>query len=72
MAQFFNFKEDYYGLTESDIDKNIALYGFNIYTKNEKAMKEYTPLNVIYTYVCSGSAMLFRCGDRLWNSGSAY
>ena len=47
MAQFFNFKEDYYGLTESDIDKNIALYGFNIYTKNEKAMKEYTPLNVL-------------------------
>ena len=47
MAQFFNFKEDYYGLTESDIEKNIALYGFNIYTKNEKAMKCYTPVSVL-------------------------
>lgn len=47
MAQFFNFKEDYYGLTESDIEKNIALYGFNIYTKNEKILKGFSPINII-------------------------
>ena len=36
MAQFFNFKQDHYGLTESEVEKNIALYGFNTYTKNGK------------------------------------
>ena len=30
MAQFFNFKGDYFGLTESDVQKNIDLYGYNI------------------------------------------
>ena len=37
MAQFFNFKEDYFGLNDKDIQRNTELYGLNIYTKKEKA-----------------------------------
>lgn len=33
MAQFFNFEEDYFGLTDSEIQKRIDLYGLNTYTK---------------------------------------
>lgn len=36
MAQFFNFEEDYFGLTDSEIQKRIDLYGLNTYTKEEK------------------------------------
>lgn len=36
MAQFFNFEEDYFGLTDSEIQKKIALYGLNTYTKEGK------------------------------------
>lgn len=35
MAQFYNFKGDYYGLTDEDIKQNTEMYGFNIYKKNE-------------------------------------
>ena len=35
MAQFFNFKEDYFGLNDKDIQRNTELYGLNIYTKKE-------------------------------------
>lgn len=34
MAQFFNFEEDYFGLTDSEIQKKIELYGLNTYTKD--------------------------------------
>ncbi|MDE7229575.1 MAG: HAD family hydrolase [Oscillospiraceae bacterium] len=36
MAQFFNFEEDYFGLTDSEIQKKIDLYGLNTYTKESK------------------------------------
>ncbi len=36
MAQFFNFNEDYYGLTSEDVKKRLSIYGANIYTKNTK------------------------------------
>lgn len=42
MAQFFNFKEDYFGLTESDVQKNIDLYGYNIYTKKSSRGRDST------------------------------
>ena len=42
MAQFFKFKEDYYGLTESVIEKNIALYGFNTYNKEQEVSNKYS------------------------------
>lgn len=47
MAQFFNFKQDYYGLTESDVEKNIALYGFNTYTKNNKINVHFSPVKTL-------------------------
>lgn len=47
MAQFFNFKEDYFGLTESDVQKNIDLYGYNIYTKKEQPRERFNPGKVI-------------------------
>lgn len=36
MAQFFNFEKDYFGLTDSEIQKKIDLYGLNTYTKEGK------------------------------------
>ena len=47
MAQFFNFKQDYYGLTESEVENNIALYGFNTYTKKEKTNIHYSPVKTL-------------------------
>ena len=47
MAQFFNFKGDYFGLTESDVQKNIDLYGYNIYTKKEQPRERFNPGKVI-------------------------
>lgn len=47
MAQFFNFKQDHYGLTESEVEKNIALYGFNTYTKNGKKDARFSPVKVL-------------------------
>lgn len=42
MAQFFNFKEDYFGLTENEIEKNTKLYGLNIYTKSTKRVEKFS------------------------------
>lgn len=39
MAQFFNFEEDYFGLTDSEIQKKIELYGNNTYTKESDATR---------------------------------
>ena len=47
MAQFFNFKGDYFGLTESDIEKNTELYGYNIYTKSDKKQEGFSLLSVL-------------------------
>lgn len=38
----FNFKGDYFGLTESDVQKNIDLYGYNIYTKKSSRERDST------------------------------
>lgn len=49
MAQFFNFKGEYYGLTEADVERNTELYGYNIYSKSEKKPESFSPLKVILT-----------------------
>ncbi len=49
MAQFFNFKGDYFGLADADIEKNTELYGYNVYTKAEKKAEAFSPLKVILT-----------------------
>lgn len=46
MAQFFNFNEDYFGLTESEIEKNTKLYGLNIYSKNTKRAEKFSYADV--------------------------
>lgn len=42
MAHFFNFKQDYFGLTESEVEKNLSLYGMNTYNKNQKAFQSFS------------------------------
>ncbi len=47
MAQFFNFKDDYFGLTDADIERNTELYGYNIYTKSEKRQESFSLVSVL-------------------------
>lgn len=47
MAQFFNFKEDYFGLNDKEIERNTELYGLNIYTKKETQRESFDPGRVI-------------------------
>lgn len=49
MAQFFNFKEDYFGLNDKDVERNTELYGLNIYTKKEKKTDKTEPVKVIFS-----------------------
>lgn len=49
MAQFFNFKEDYFGLTDKEVEKNTELYGLNVYTKKEKPQECFNPGKVIFS-----------------------
>ncbi len=34
MAKFFNFEQDYFGQTDSEVNKKLSLYGLNTYTKD--------------------------------------
>ncbi len=47
MAQFFNFKDDYFGLSDSDIERNTELYGYNVYTKKESKQDSFSPVSVL-------------------------
>lgn len=47
MAQFLNFKQDYSGLTDKDIEKQTEMYGLNIYTKNARHKEKFSYLDVI-------------------------
>lgn len=49
MAQFFNFKGDYFGLNDKDIERNTELYGLNVYTKREKEKDHYEPTRLIFS-----------------------
>lgn len=57
MAQFFNFKGDYFGLTDEEVESKAELYGYNIYTKNEKkrdgfsVVKTVLSPNVIFMFI---------------------
>ncbi|MBD5130703.1 MAG: cation-transporting P-type ATPase [Ruminococcaceae bacterium] len=33
MAKFFNFEEEYFGLTDNEIEEKLSMYGLNTYTK---------------------------------------
>ncbi len=47
MAQFFNFREDYYGLTEKEIEKNTAMYGLNKYSKRDRLRAAFSPVKTL-------------------------
>lgn len=42
MAQFFNFNQDYYGLTAEEIDNKLSMYGLNTYYKDDKLKKSFS------------------------------
>ncbi len=42
MAQFFDFEQDYYGLTDVEIEKKLSMYGLNTYNKDEKIKKTFS------------------------------
>lgn len=42
MAQFFNFEQDYFGLTEEEIENKLSMYGFNTYYKDDKIRKSFS------------------------------
>lgn len=43
MAQFLNFKGDYTGITNSEAEENLRMYGFNSETKLDEDGKGYNP-----------------------------
>lgn len=47
MAKFFNFEEDYFGLTASDIEKKLSMYGLNTYTKAPRAFMGFSYSEVL-------------------------
>lgn len=49
LAQFFNFKGNYVGMTDDDIRESKELYGANTYTGNDKAVKRYSVKNTLYS-----------------------
>lgn len=42
MAQFFDFEQDYYGLTGVEIEKRLSMYGLNTYRKDDKSRKAFS------------------------------
>lgn len=42
MAQFFDFEQDYYGLTEAEIEKQLSMYGLNTYRKDDRNRKAFS------------------------------
>ena len=42
MAQFFDFEQDYYGLTGAEIEKQLSMYGLNTYKKDDKSRKAFS------------------------------
>ncbi len=47
MAKFFNFEEDYYGLTANEIEKKLSMYGLNTYTKSPRVFMGFSYKDVL-------------------------
>lgn len=47
MAKFFNFEEDYYGLSANEIEKKLSMYGLNTYTKAPRAFMGFSCADVL-------------------------
>lgn len=59
MAQFFNFKQDFFGLTDNEIEEKEKLYGQNIYTKNPKRTNKFSYTEV---FLSPSVLMMFAAG----------
>lgn len=46
MAKFFDFDEDYFGLTAEEIEKKLSMYGMNTYTKAPRALTGFSYADV--------------------------
>lgn len=71
MAKFFNFEEEYFGLTESEIEKKLSLYGLNTYTKAPRAFMGFSYADVFLSpsvLLMAISAILSFFGGN-WSSG---
>lgn len=42
MAQFFNFDQEYFGLTEEEIENKLSMYGLNTYYKDDKFKRNFS------------------------------
>lgn len=71
MAKFFNFEEEYFGLTESEIEKKLSLYGLNTYTKAPRAFMGFSYTDVFLSpsvlLTAVAAILSFFCGG--WSSG---
>jgi len=47
MAKFFNFEEDYYGLSANEIEKKLSMYGLNTYTRSPRAFMGFSYSEVL-------------------------
>lgn len=47
MAKFFNFDEEYFGLTENEIEKKLSMYGLNTYTGAPRAFTGFSYANIL-------------------------
>jgi len=59
MAQFFNFKQDFFGLTDSEIEEKEKLYGLNVYTKSTKRREKFSYTEV---FLSPAVLMMFAAG----------
>lgn len=49
MAQFFDFEQDYYGLTDTEVEKRLSMYGLNTYKKNELISKNFSIYEILFS-----------------------
>ncbi len=47
MAQFFDFEQDYYGLSDVEIEKKLSMYGLNTYNKEDKLKKNFSSWEIL-------------------------
>lgn len=59
MAKFFDFNEEYFGLTENEIEKKLSMYGLNTYTGSQRAFMGFSYKDV---FLSPAVLMMFVAG----------
>lgn len=59
MAKFFNFEEEYFGLTEDEVEKKLSVYGLNTYTGAPRAFSGFSYANI---FLSPAVIMMFVAG----------